>query len=625
MGVSLQTTQRHFSEYLEGTKQSLAEPLAAIQSEAASLKQLPAISQDTGMLADVERISQAAAEMTASLEVLLELEPGDETQLARLRHNLRNGVGVVDGYADILLEDSEDESALSRLRTLRQQSRLLQERLDMLAVAPQKKADDDPIAAIFRSFKSGLKADKRESISATILVVDDNESSRELLAHQLQRQDHTVIEAADGKRCLEVMRSAAPDLVLLDLVMPDMNGYEVLQAIRGDEELRRIPVVVISGVQDEEGAIHCIDAGASDYLIKPVNATLLKARLGALLEAKQWQDRERQYLAELEKSQRFIRKVFGRYLSNEIVQRLLDDSDGLKLGGQRREVTILMADIRDFSTISRDLEPERCVQLLNNYLAIMTEVIQRYRGTVDEFVGDGILAIFGAPVSEDDDCDRALACAVAMQLAMGEVNRRNAEQGLPQIAIGIGLNTGDVVAGNIGSERRSKYGVVGHNVNLAARVESCTVGGQVLASPATIAGAKVELLTGQAVEVMIKGEAVPMPLSEVLGVGLPYDLVLPSPVTEWQSLVSPRSVQLAVLTDKRLADQRIEAQVIAVRGRDIQVLGAESLQVPSDVCIYGLTGDDALYAKLLSIKEGGLYLSVTSWDSRAEAALSALQ
>ena len=151
------------------------------------------------------------------------------------------------------------------------------------------------------------------------------------------------------------------------------------------------------------------------------------------------------------------------------------------------------------------------------------------------------------------------------------------------------------------------------------------MGGQVLASPATIAGAKVELLTGQAVEVMIKGEAVPMPLSEVLGVGLPYDLVLPSPVTEWQSLVSPRSVQLAVLTDKRLADQRIEAQVIAVRGRDIQVLGAESLQVPSDVCIYGLTGDDALYAKLLSIKEGGLYLSVTSWDSRAEAALSALQ
>lgn len=623
VGAKLQTTQRQFSEYLENARQVLAEPLDAIQAEAGALLASPAIADDGDMQADVQRIAQAAEEMASSLDVLRALGPGDETELARLRHNLRNGVGVVDGYADILLEDCSDQAALAQLRALRRHSRDFQEQLDTLA-APLKRGDDDPIAAIFRSFKSGLGGDARESISATILVVDDNDSSRELLAVQLQRQDHTVIEAADGKRCLEVMRSAAPDLVLLDLVMPDMNGYEVLQAIRNDDELRRIPVVVISGVQDEEGAIHCIDAGASDYLIKPVNATLLKARVGALLEAKQWQDRERQYLAELEKSERFIRKVFGRYLSNEIVQRLLDDSDGLKLGGQRRVVTVLMADIRDFSTISRELEPERCVQLLNNYLGVMTEVIQRYRGTVDEFVGDGILAIFGAPVSEDDDGDRALGCAVAMQLAMAQVNRRNAAQGLPQIAIGIGLNTGDVVAGNIGSERRSKYGVVGHNVNLAARVESCTVGGQILASPSTVAGAKVELLTGQTVEVMIKGEGAALPLSEILGVGLPYDLVLPESDHQWRVLAAPQQAQLAALTDKRLADQRIDVEVLAVRGRDLQLRGTDDFQAPCDVCVFGLTVDEALYGKLLPAGDGTLNLSITSWDSRAEAALDAL-
>ena len=433
-------------------------------------------------------------------------------------------------------------------------------------------------------------------MAASILVVDDSDSSRDLLAHQLQRQNFMVIEAASGERCLEIMRSAEPDLVLLDLMMPDMNGYEVLQVIRNDEALRRIPVVVVSGMQDEEGAVRCIDAGASDYLLKPVNATLLRARIGASLEAKRWRDREREYLAELEKSQRFIRKIFGRYLSDEIVQRLLDDNDGLQLGGELRQVTILMADIRGFSALSQQLGPEQCVKLLNNYFGAMTEVIQRFRGTVDEFVGDGILVIFGAPLSDNDDCDRALACAVAMQLAIATVNERNLADGLPAITMGIGMNTGDVVAGNIGSELRSKYGVVGHNVNLTGRIESCTVGGQILAAPATIAASSVDVLSGQSVMVALKGMGDAVELTEVLGVGMPYDLLLNPVADEWQSSKAKMSLQLTLMSGKRTGSSQYTVDLSARAGDKLRVVSAGDLPLLADVSIDGF--DMASYAKI---------------------------
>jgi adenylate cyclase len=177
----------------------------------------------------------------------------------------------------------------------------------------------------------------------------------------------------------------------------------------------------------------------------------------------------------------FIRKVFGRYISSDVMQRLLYDGDSLTLGGERREVTILLADIRSFSIISQQLAPEDCVTLLNKYLAVMTDIMMSYQGTVDEFIGDGILAIFGVLLADLLHSDHAVACALAMQNAMPEVNRYNLENGLLEIDIGVGINTGPVVVGNVGSELLTKYGVVGHHVNIASRIESCSVGGQVLA------------------------------------------------------------------------------------------------------------------------------------------------
>ncbi|WP_269619666.1 response regulator [Zhongshania sp. BJYM1] len=613
---------RIFKAYLDDQRQSLQAPLASVLAFTEALLELATVSQTGGLKADVNKIATAAATMAEMLATISGLSKDSQTELSRLRHDLRNAIGLIDGYSDMLLEDCDDEEACEYIRQILHQSRLFQGRLEQFTLGDDDKSASDPIAAIFKSFKRGIIRDDREHMAASILVVDDNDSTRDLLAHQLQRQNFMVIEAASGERCLEIMRSAEPDLVLLDLVMPDMNGYEVLQVIRNDEALRRIPVVVVSGMQDEEGAVRCIDAGASDYLLKPVNGTLLRARIGASLEAKRWRDREREYLAELEKSQRFIRKIFGRYLSDEIVQRLLDDNDGLQLGGELRQVTILMADIRGFSALSQQLGPEQCVKLLNNYFGAMTEVIQRFRGTVDEFVGDGILVIFGAPLSDQDDCDRALACAVAMQLAIQDVNKLNRADNLPEITMGIGLNTGDVVAGNVGSELRSKYGVVGHNVNLTGRIESCTVGGQILASPATVAAASVQVLSGDKVTVSLKGMGDAVALTEILGVGMPYDLVLSPPLDDWQLSKNKMCLQLTLMAGKQTASKQYAVDVEARSGDRLRIRSAEPLPMLVDVSIDGFVV--ACYAKVTAQSAGTEFeyvLTLTSTSSDLQSAL----
>ena len=203
----------------------------------------------------------------------------------------------------------------------------------------------------------------------------------------------------------------------------------------------------------------------------------------------------------LERRNEFIRKVFGRYTSDEVVEALLDAPDGLKLGGEKRTVTILMSDLRGFTALAERLEATEVVSLLNHYLSAMVEVIQRNGGTIDEIIGDAILVLFGAPVGLENDAQRAVQCALGMQKAMANVNEHNLQKGWPEIEMGIALHTGDVVVGNIGSVKRSKYGVVGRTINTTARIESFTVGGQVIVSPTLMQAAGRGLILGDEVEV----------------------------------------------------------------------------------------------------------------------------
>lgn len=223
----------------------------------------------------------------------------------------------------------------------------------------------------------------------------------------------------------------------------------------------------------------------------------------------------------------FIRDTFGRYVTEEVVQALFDQPDGLRLGGVKKEVTIMFCDIRGFTPLSESLAPEQVVGILNRYLGTMSTLVARHGGTVSEFVGDSVLAFFGAPVSHADDPLRAVACAVKMQRAMARFNRESAEAGQPEITIGIGINTGEVVIGNIGSERRAKYGAVGYALNLTSRVEAAAKGGQILITEATRAKIKNNVLLKGERRIHLKGVDGQVKLYEVAGADVPRHRMAP--------------------------------------------------------------------------------------------------
>lgn len=449
------------------------------------------------LLPDLEKCALAASHARNCLT------DGQHRERNELLHELRNHVGAIAGYLELLLEDREsiDHDLLGDFEALRVHAAEL-----LAAMRP----DADATAAQLPMVSAAERG--------RLLVIDDNELSRELLGRHLRRQGHEVLSASSGAEAMAMLAHDTVDLIFLDLVMPEMDGLELLTRIKSDDRLRAVPVIIVSGISETDGVIRCIEAGAEDYLTKPFNPVLLQARLNAGLERKRWHDREESYRKELELHARFIRNTFGRYLSDEIVETLLTTPQGLELGGVTCKVTILMADIRNFTKLCESHTPQQVVKLLNNYLGAMSSVIMAHDGTVDEFIGDGILAIFGAPLGRDDDARRAVRCALAMQREITSINARNAAFELPPIAIGIGLNTGTVVAGNIGSEQRSKYGVVGHTVNLTARIESFTGAGEILASQQTINDAGPGIHTGRCFRARPKGMSSEVTIHAITGI-----------------------------------------------------------------------------------------------------------
>jgi adenylate cyclase len=238
---------------------------------------------------------------------------------------------------------------------------------------------------------------------------------------------------------------------------------------------------------------------------------------------------ELQRLAEqVELRNRFIRETFGRYLTDEVVDAVLESPTGLQMGGEKRKVTMIMTDLRGFTSLSERLAPERVVAMLNRYLTTMITVVKQYQGTIDDFIGDAIFVLFGAPLWQEDDAQRAVACAVAMQLAMASINEQNRQEDLPEIEMGIGVHTGQVVVGNIGSPERMKYDVIGSQVNLTSRIQSYTTGSQILISETTRQEVGRILKLGKQMEVKAKGIEQPVTLFEVLGIGGSHKLLLPN-------------------------------------------------------------------------------------------------
>jgi sigma-B regulation protein RsbU (phosphoserine phosphatase) len=331
----------------------------------------------------------------------------------------------------------------------------------------------------------------------------------------------------------------------------------------------------------------------------------------------------------------FIRDTFGRYVSPQVARTLLESPAGLRLGGDKREVTVLMSDLRGYTRLAEARDPAVVVETLNGYLGRMTEIIVRYGGTIDEFIGDAIFAVFGAPLAMPDHPARAAACALQMQLAMRDVNRDNAARGLPHLDMGIGLNTGEAVVGNIGSEQRAKYGVVGSTVNLAARVEASTVGGQILLSPYTYERIREVAEVGTPMPVQFKGIREPLLLYELQGLGAPHDLRLPEAAAPDGAAV-PASLPLMawVIEGKTVAAEAVAGEVVALEPRRLQARLARPLAVQTNLRLklrYPSLGQDSadLYAKVLAVKEadGGPVhrLGLTSVDDADQAILDTLR
>lgn len=305
-----------------------------------------------------------------------------------------------------------------------------------------------------------------------ILAVDDNKQNLTLLQTALSAAAYKVITAADGLTALKLIDSAAPDLVLLDVMMPGMSGYDVCRNIRVNEATRLLPVVMLTALSDVADRIRGIEAGADDFLSKPFNREELLTRVKSLLRIKTLYD-------DIETKNHLLRTLFGRYVSAELAAEIVaNPGRHLKLGGEKREVTVLFGDLRGFTPLAEGLDPQDVVDILNVYLNHVINAVFELGGTLDKFRGDGFMVFFGAPIPREDDPLNAVRCALTIQEKLQRVTFAK----FPDLRLhmGVGINTGIVVAGNIGSERRTDYTVIGNEVNVAQRFEANAGPGQIL-------------------------------------------------------------------------------------------------------------------------------------------------
>jgi adenylate cyclase len=301
----------------------------------------------------------------------------------------------------------------------------------------------------------------------------------------------------------------------------------------------------------------------------------------------------------------FIRDTFGRYLSSEVVEELLGSPEGLKMSGENREVTFLVSDLRGFTAITSRLSPHEVIEIMNRYFEYMVEIIGRYRGTVNEFMGDGILAFFGAPLFADDDPERAVACAIEMQNALVAVNAEQRRLKLPELAMGIGINTGEAVVGNIGSEQRASYGAVGTPINAAYRIESFTVGGQILISPSTYEKVRSRVSIIGTKEVKFKGLDEPVCLYDVAGIGEPYQVFLPEKkAAPLIRLNPPLPIECYLLEGKTVSDDAITGHITSLGENAAEVALDQAIEAYANLKILLASPESAgfseCYAKVMS-------------------------
>ena len=336
---------------------------------------------------------------------------------------------------------------------------------------------------------------------ARLLVADDNKVNRLLLGRSLEQLGHRVASAENGRIALEMLKRESFDLLLLDMEMPEMTGFQVLEHLAADLQLRDLPVIVTSSLEGVTHVARCIELGADDYLPKPVNPVLLRARIGSSLEKKRLRDQQKE--------------LVRRFATSEVAEDL--QRSGFALGGKRIAGTVMFCDIRGFTSITEQQTPEETIELLNTFYTLMFDAISGCGGVVNQMVGDGLMAIFGAPLPLADPRGSAVRAAREMIELIGLLNVEREAGGKAALRIGIGIATGDMIAGYTGTQSRATYTCIGDAVNLAARLEAHTkeAGRQILIDGDTAAGLDSSLALQPLGAVHLKGKAAAVPVFAV--------------------------------------------------------------------------------------------------------------
>ena len=464
-----------------------------------------------------------------------------------------------------------------------------------------------------------------------LLVVDDEPDVGDLFRvrfrNDVRKGGLTIHFAENGVRALEVLEQDHDiDVVVTDLNMPEMDGLALLQRITELE--RPLRTIVLSAYGDMTNIRAAMRRGAFDFQVKPLDIDDLRATLAKavqIVRTLRAGEEAQEMATTLAARNEYLKDVFGRYVSDDVVSQLLESPDGPELQGERRTITVMMADVRGFTALSEEMPAERVVGVLNGYLNRAADAILRWRGTINEILGDGLLVFFGAPIPDPDAAEHAVAAALELQLAMIELNARHREEGLPELAVGIGIHTGEAIVGTIGSDRRMKYAAVGRNVNLAGRIESHTVGGQVLISSDTHDHvAHIAEVAGR-FETRAKGLDAPLVMHEVQGLTGEYGLRLTREVSALQALTEPMPVKLARVDGKEILEA-VPADLLAVGENGARLTTSLPVEELDDVALW--IGDGQLYGKVSECDVGvsvrALTIVFTSVSSRGKEWLAAL-
>lgn len=390
-----------------------------------------------------------------------------EEKLSTVRHDIANRLNHITSPSQFLLMDHGGSAVGDDLRRI----------IDYcdLCYSMVKSFKGDDVVAHFAPEKNieprePVKAIENSPVEpAHVLVADDNPTNREILRRFLERDHHRCTFAEDGQEALERVESEDFDLLLLDIMMPRMDGFGVLEKMRDSAKLRHTPVIVITGLDDVRDAVRCIEMGAEDFLSRPIELSLLKARVDACLERK-----------------RLREKVLAQFFTPKLAREIYRQPDLLKIGGKGAEVTILFCDIRSFSSISERIGPDQTIKWLSSVMDTLSQCVMDQEGVLVDYTGDELMAMWGAPSEDPLHAERACKAACTMMQKLAEIDARWMETIGSPTRIGIGLNTGEAFVGNVGTTRKFKYGPLGNTVNLGSRVQGAT---KYLRSPLLITGA----------------------------------------------------------------------------------------------------------------------------------------